>query len=58
MIIDRVDHQTVRGAIELAARAPSIHNSQPWRWEITEDAVHPYLGRSRRLPVTDADGRT
>jgi nitroreductase len=47
----------VRGAIELAARAPSIHHSQPWRWQITENAVRLYADRSRWLPVTDADGR-
>ena len=32
MIGERVDEQTVRGAIALACRAPSVHNSQPWRW--------------------------
>jgi nitroreductase len=29
--IDRIDRRTVRSAVELAARAPSVHNSQPWR---------------------------
>jgi nitroreductase len=57
MIIDRVDHETVRGAIALATRAPSIHNSQPWQWQITEDTVHLYADMSRWLPATDADGR-
>jgi nitroreductase len=25
--------------IELAARAPSVHNTQPWRFTVTEQAV-------------------
>jgi len=57
MIIDRVDHETVRGAVALATRAPSIHNSQPWRWQITEQTVHLYTDLSRWLPATDNDGR-
>ena len=57
MIIDRVDARIVQGAIELALRAPSIHNSQPWRWEISEHAVELYADATRWLPATDADGR-
>ena len=29
-IVDRIDRRTVRSAVEPAARAPSVHNSQPW----------------------------
>jgi nitroreductase len=57
MIKDRVDARTVQGAIELAVRAPSIHNSQPWRWAIEEQTVHLYADVTRWLPATDADGR-
>ena len=57
MIIDDVDHRTVRSAIELAARAPSVHNSQPWRWTVGRHVVHLHADRQRRLPATDADGR-
>lgn len=48
-------------ALGLAARAPSVHNSQPWRWR-----VHTEVGRPRldliadsdlQLPSTDPDGR-
>ncbi len=52
-----VDRRTVRAAIELAARAPSVHNSQPWRWVVGPRSVHLYTDKSRWLPVTDADGR-
>jgi nitroreductase len=57
MIIDRVDARTVQGAVELALRAPSIHNSQPWRWEVGEHTVHLFADPTRWLPTTDADGR-
>ncbi|MFI7680438.1 Acg family FMN-binding oxidoreductase [Actinophytocola sp. NPDC049390] len=51
------DHQTVLAAIELANRAPSVHNTQPWRWLVGGDAVHLMADRARRLRVTDPDGR-
>jgi nitroreductase len=40
-----------------ATLAPSIHNTQPWRFRITEDAVELHADRSRRLPVADPQGR-
>src|SRR3954470_9435143 len=52
-----VDRRTVRTAIELAAHAPSVHNSQPWRWVVGPHSVHLYADRSRWLRATDADGR-
>ena len=51
------DHGTVRAAIEIACRAPSLNNSQPWRWRITDHSVHLYADLQRRLPVTDPEGR-
>ena len=38
-------------------RAPSIHNSQPWRWRIRPYGVELYADPTRRLPHTDPDGR-
>ena len=49
--------ETVRAALTLATRAPSVHNSQPWRWRIGTASLHLYADRSRRLPRTDPDGR-
>jgi nitroreductase len=57
MIVDRIDYRTVRSAVELATRAPSVHNSQPWRWRIGDRTVHLYADLERWLPVTDAEGR-
>lgn len=51
------DIQTLRAAVKLAGRAPSIHNSQPWRWLAGETSLHLYADASRLLPATDPDGR-
>jgi nitroreductase len=53
----RPDHETLRGAIALAGRAPSVHNTQPWRFLIGEHSVHLMADRARALPATDPDGR-
>ncbi|HET9140607.1 Acg family FMN-binding oxidoreductase [Actinophytocola sp.] len=57
MTTTRPDHETLRGAIALAGRAPSVHNTQPWRFLIGEHSVHLMADRTRALPATDPDGR-
>ncbi len=52
-----IDPQTVRSALALACRAPSVHNSQPWRWRVGDTSVHLYADLRRWLPATDAEGR-
>jgi nitroreductase len=54
---NRIDQRTVRSALALAAAAPSVHNSQPWRWVVGPHAVHLYADLSRWLPTTDAQAR-
>ncbi|OLF07412.1 hypothetical protein BLA60_28040 [Actinophytocola xinjiangensis] len=50
--------ETVRQAIELATRAPSVHNTQPWRWQVDDHAtIRLFADRTRQVPVTDPDGR-
>lgn len=44
-------------AIELAGRAPSIHNSQPWQCAVRGRTLHLYADERRWLPATDADHR-
>ncbi|MEV6971284.1 nitroreductase [Hamadaea sp. NPDC051192] len=44
-------------AAETASAAPSIHNSQPWRWEVDGDRLELYAERSRQLTATDPEGR-
>lgn len=46
------------GRAALAAlRAPSILNTQPWRWRIHHDAAELCADRTRGLPSLDPDGR-
>ncbi|MGW2661827.1 Acg family FMN-binding oxidoreductase [Nocardia tengchongensis] len=51
------DLDTVRAALALAVRAPSVHNTQPWVWRVGDTTVHLYADDSRRLPHTDPDSR-
>src|SRR6266540_55463 len=57
MTTTRPDYETVRGAIALATHAPSVHNTQPWRWMLGEHTVHLMADSNRQLPATDPDGR-
>lgn len=47
----------LRRAAERAARAPSIHNTQPWRFVLTGDALEIHADRTRQLDVLDPRGR-
>ncbi|SUD49398.1 Putative NAD(P)H nitroreductase RV3131/MT3217 [Nocardia otitidiscaviarum] len=51
------DRSTVTAALELAARAPSVHNTQPWRWIFDGHNLHLYGDVDRRLPATDPHHR-
>ena len=44
-------------AVEDALRAPSVHNTQPWRWRIHPEAVELHADWNRHLPATDPDRR-
>ena len=45
--------------VAAAARAPSSHNTQPWRWIASADGrrIELYADRSQALPVNDPRGR-
>ncbi len=47
----------IRSAVALASRAPSLHNSQPWRWVKEHDSLNLFGDPDRVLPSTDAFGR-
>jgi hypothetical protein len=63
------DPETLRAVLTLATKAPSVNNSQPWRWRIGPDSLHLYAhadapadapadaDASHHLPLTDADRR-
>ncbi len=44
-------------AVVAARRAPSIFNSQPWRWLIADGVAQLRADRERALSTIDADGR-
>jgi nitroreductase len=49
--------QVLRGAVEEAGRAPSILNTQPWRWRIRDVTLELSADRSRQVTSIDPDGR-
>ncbi len=52
-----LDRGTALAAIGLANRAPSVHNSQPWRWRLGPSTIHLFADLDRVLPGTDPEGR-
>jgi nitroreductase len=46
-----------RAAVQIARRAPSVHNTQPWRWTAFDGGLRLHADRSRQLPMIDEDGR-
>lgn len=47
----------LRAALEAAVLAPSPHNTQPWRFEVTDGQVDVLLDDTRTLAVADPTGR-
>ncbi|HEY5334810.1 MAG TPA: hypothetical protein VIJ71_02175 [Mycobacteriales bacterium] len=45
-------------AVTLAARAPSIHNTQPWSWILRDGALSLHADRRRQLSVADPGGHS
>jgi hypothetical protein len=58
---DDVTRAEARVALEVAARAsqraPSVFNTQPWKWRLIGDVLELSTDPARRLRVTDAEGR-
>lgn len=49
--------RTVRMALMLACRAPSVHNTQPWRWIFDGARLHLFSDTDRLLRSADPLGR-
>lgn len=49
--------EALNDAVRVAQRAPSVLNTQPWRWHPTAEALELYADRGRQLDVADPAGR-
>jgi nitroreductase len=49
--------ELVTRLVAAAGRAPSSHNTQPWRFAIEDGAIELRADRTRALPVNDPDDR-
>ncbi|MFC4944978.1 Acg family FMN-binding oxidoreductase [Pseudonocardia sp. GCM10023141] len=47
----------IAAAVARALRAPSVHNTQPWRWRIDPAAIELHADWDRHLAATDPDRR-
>lgn len=54
--IARPDTALRRAAVR-ATLAPSVHNTQPWRFHVTPQSLEVYADRTRQLSVLDSTGR-
>jgi len=50
-------HETFRRSVVRATLAPSIHNTQPWRFVLRSGVLDVYADHSRQLLVLDPTGR-
>jgi nitroreductase len=49
--------ETLHRIVEVASRAPSVHNTQPWRWRGGPRTLELFADRSHQLAETDPLGR-
>ncbi|MGH4011491.1 MAG: Acg family FMN-binding oxidoreductase [Pseudonocardiaceae bacterium] len=47
----------VEAALVMASLAPSVHNSQPWRFRVLPHQIELHADLERRLPATDPEDR-
>ncbi|MGI9125275.1 MAG: Acg family FMN-binding oxidoreductase [Mycobacterium sp.] len=57
MTTSTIDRQVLADVVGLACRAPSVHNSQPWRLVATGGALRLFLAPHRVPRATDPSGR-
>lgn len=49
--------ETLHRIVEIATRAPSVHNTQPWRWRGGSRTLELFADPARQLAHTDPDAR-
>jgi nitroreductase len=52
------DRTTIEPIVAVANRAPSIHNTQPWLWELHPSHLSLRADRARQLQIADPDGHS
>lgn len=52
-----VDPEVISDAVWLACRAPSLYNSQPWRWVVDAAGIETFADPDRAPARTDTSGR-
>ncbi|TGD88577.1 NAD(P)H nitroreductase [Mycolicibacterium sp. CH28] len=57
MVKSALDPQVLANAVELACRAPSVHNSQPWHWVSEGPELKLFVEPHRDPRATDISGR-
>lgn len=55
--LDGTPAEQVRALVRYAIRAPSSHNSQPWRFRLLDETLELRIDPTRRLPVVDPADR-
>jgi nitroreductase len=55
--MDHVVSPVLAEAARLALHAPSVFNTQPWRWRVGTDGLELYADRDRHLGLVDPDDR-
>jgi hypothetical protein len=56
-VTEQLPAEDVEIMLEAAIAAPSMHNTQPWRFEVQGHVVDVFLDGSRTLPAEDPTGR-
>ncbi|WP_330275898.1 nitroreductase [Lentzea sp. NBC_00516] len=50
-------HEQIEQVLRTASLAPSVHNTQPWRFRVRPDRIELHPDPERRLAATDPDDR-
>jgi len=56
-VLTRRQRNGLRVGADRAAQAPSVHNTQPWRFDLHQDRLELWLDRTRQLTAADPQGR-
>jgi hypothetical protein len=57
MTVRRTFASRVTALVGAAVLAPSSHNTQPWRFRVSDSAIDVFADRTRALPVNDPEDR-